>query len=247
MKYRITIPQPCHEDWNQMTPTERGKFCAVCQKEVLDFTHLTDKELVQRLDTGKKMCGRFRENQLNVDFHSMETPSVPMKKWWLGAASVLSLGIAGQAQVEQDSVKTVQLNENFTERKITKDSVITVRGKVIDEFGPIPNSNIQHFSKSHDNFFKNDVTNENGEFEIKVFSDERITFITPDLISKEYCVSDLNKDAINTIDFSDYTVLTEQVVVGMPFVSMKCKPNLWQRFTNIFRSRENRRCATRNH
>jgi hypothetical protein len=62
----ISIPQPCHEDWNSMTETERGKFCSACKKEVLDFTKLTDTELLTLIRINKyQLCGKFSESQLN--------------------------------------------------------------------------------------------------------------------------------------------------------------------------------------
>ncbi len=62
----IYIPQPCHEKWNEMTPTEKGAFCAVCSKEVVDFSRMTDDEVKNyfRVHAGEKPCGRFRKNQL---------------------------------------------------------------------------------------------------------------------------------------------------------------------------------------
>ncbi|MBS1513225.1 MAG: hypothetical protein JST86_20480 [Bacteroidetes bacterium] len=62
----ISIPQPCHEDWNVMTPEEHGRHCAVCCKTVIDFTNMTDEE-VQHFFLQRKhqqVCGRFRNTQL---------------------------------------------------------------------------------------------------------------------------------------------------------------------------------------
>ena len=44
-KFKITIPKPCHEDWNAMTPEETGRFCSVCTKGVVDFTNKTTEEI----------------------------------------------------------------------------------------------------------------------------------------------------------------------------------------------------------
>ena len=33
MKYKLKIPNPCDEKWNEMTPTEKGVFCSKCNKE----------------------------------------------------------------------------------------------------------------------------------------------------------------------------------------------------------------------
>jgi TonB family protein len=53
----------CAEDWQQMTPTARGRHCAACHKTVVDFTHATQADLEAAL-TGSRICGRFTPKQL---------------------------------------------------------------------------------------------------------------------------------------------------------------------------------------
>ncbi len=59
-KITLSIPQPCHEDWNKMSAMDKGRFCASCQKAVIDFTNMSDRELTEffKRPTGN-MCGRF--------------------------------------------------------------------------------------------------------------------------------------------------------------------------------------------
>ncbi|MES2575039.1 MAG: hypothetical protein V4572_08850 [Bacteroidota bacterium] len=66
-KFKVSIPQPCHEDWNKMTPDETGRFCSVCTKGVVDFTHKNSTEIQEYLiqNKGQKVCGRFRNEQIN--------------------------------------------------------------------------------------------------------------------------------------------------------------------------------------
>lgn len=63
---KITIPKPCHEDWNKMTPKEQGSFCSSCAKIVVDFTKMKKEEIKQYFIDKKeeKTCGRFTVNQL---------------------------------------------------------------------------------------------------------------------------------------------------------------------------------------
>jgi hypothetical protein len=70
---QIKIPQPCHENWAEMTPAEKGRFCASCQKTVFDFTALNDRQLMEVLKNQKQgsHCGRFRAEQLN---RTLEAP-----------------------------------------------------------------------------------------------------------------------------------------------------------------------------
>lgn len=63
---RISIEKPCHEDWQAMTPETQGRFCGACEKTVVDFTTMSDAEILQyfsKPDVGKT-CGRFRVEQL---------------------------------------------------------------------------------------------------------------------------------------------------------------------------------------
>jgi hypothetical protein len=65
--YIIRIPEPCHEDWNKMTPDDKGKFCNSCSKSVVDFTDKTDEEIISILQSsgGERVCGHFRKSQVN--------------------------------------------------------------------------------------------------------------------------------------------------------------------------------------
>ena len=44
--FKIEIPKPCHENWHEMLANERGAFCQNCQKTVIDFSQMTDNQLV---------------------------------------------------------------------------------------------------------------------------------------------------------------------------------------------------------
>ena len=65
--FKLTIPKPCHEDWNTMTPNEKGKFCGSCSKTVVDFTQKSTKEIKDYLvaNKGQRVCGHFYRKQLD--------------------------------------------------------------------------------------------------------------------------------------------------------------------------------------
>ena len=64
--FKITIPKPCHEDWNKMTPEETGRFCNSCVKSVVDFTAMNAPEINAFMSAheGEKICGRFKKDQV---------------------------------------------------------------------------------------------------------------------------------------------------------------------------------------
>ncbi len=64
---KIVIDNPCHENWDAMTPNEKGAFCLSCQKTVIDFSVKTVEEIKKffvELPQTENVCGRFKEEQL---------------------------------------------------------------------------------------------------------------------------------------------------------------------------------------
>ncbi len=86
-KIQLTVPTPCHENWDKMTPVEKGKFCGSCQKQVMDFTTMSDREIAQffkKPSTGS-VCGRFMNDQLDRE---IEIPKkrIPWLKYFFQIA-----------------------------------------------------------------------------------------------------------------------------------------------------------------
>lgn len=106
---RISIPRPCSEDWNKMNQTEKGRFCSSCQKEVIDFSGLTDKELYHYFSLVETIpCGRFHQSQLNTSLLSHERKSKPWKHLYKKAAAVLAfLSLKPSGAIAQESPQTV--------------------------------------------------------------------------------------------------------------------------------------------
>lgn len=70
--YSIAIPKPCHEDWNKMSPRDKGKFCSSCSKTVVDFTKMNTYEIQDFIhqNKDKRVCGHFKQAQLDsINLH----------------------------------------------------------------------------------------------------------------------------------------------------------------------------------
>lgn len=67
-KIQLSIPTPCHENWQGMTPNEQGRFCSSCQKTVVDFTNMTDSQIITFFKEPKaSVCGRLHPDQMDRD------------------------------------------------------------------------------------------------------------------------------------------------------------------------------------
>ncbi len=133
---KITIPKPCHENWEAMTPNEKGRFCSVCSKTVRDFTEASDDEMMIAFsDPSENICGNFRESQLNRDLRYSYINSL-FTKFAVGFMLTSGGFISLQAQQpRKDSLKDFTdglVIKGFSSKKISQ-SMVTGGGTVICE------------------------------------------------------------------------------------------------------------------
>lgn len=72
---QISIPKPCHENWENMQPEEQGKHCLACNKIVIDFSGWEQEQIMDYLQDkrGEKVCGRFNIGQLELQEDKVNT------------------------------------------------------------------------------------------------------------------------------------------------------------------------------
>lgn len=139
---QISIPQPCHEDWQGMTPADKGRFCDKCMKNVMDFTAKTDREILDSYAKDSKLCGRFKADQLNRDIAVVEKKSTV----WLATTSAIMtiVGVESSEVLAQEKQNTEQ-HENFMLGKMiapVKPQTKVIKGVVSDDDGPLPGANV---------------------------------------------------------------------------------------------------------
>jgi len=111
-KLQLQIPIPCHENWENMTPTEKGRFCASCQKQVVDFSNKSDRDIAmffKRPSTGS-VCGRFMEDQLNrnIDIPKKRIPWLKYFFQFLIPALFISYRANAQGKVKVVTTSAAQ-------------------------------------------------------------------------------------------------------------------------------------------
>jgi len=126
----IDIPQPCSENFQLMTPTERGAFCEKCSIDTFDFRDKTNDQIrgILKANIGHEVCGRFTGKQLeelNKDFEEWTFSSTKSFQsgflFALIAVFGLSLFSCADQQHETEIVSfqdaTKEIVRNFEELK----------------------------------------------------------------------------------------------------------------------------------
>lgn len=144
----LSIPKPCSEKWENFTLTSHGGFCSSCSKTVVDFTNMSDDQILDFF--AKKpthACGRFRPDQLKA--YSATAPLKINPGLTLLNAGFLSMlfMLAGKQTFAQDitpkTKKEVVDRRRHTADKTDESAPQTLRGVVLAEDNePIPGANI---------------------------------------------------------------------------------------------------------
>lgn len=160
---KITIPDPCHENWDAMTPVQQGRYCGACQKTVIDFTLMSDGQILDvfKKAGGRHPCGRYLPSQLDrplLDTRPKTTFIGTLAKRI--AAMVLLVQSASTAIAQQAKSHMVTV-EQFHEYDTDSLGRIQVSGKLIDTLSKQPLPHISVYIRQIDTTV---FTNLNGQF-----------------------------------------------------------------------------------
>lgn len=242
-KIQLTIPTPCHENWEAMTPVDKGRFCAACQKQVMDFSNMNDRQVVEffkKPSTGS-VCGRFMPNQLQRD---MEIPvkRIPWVKYFFQFA-IPAFFVSTKARAQGEVKVNTVIN-----KEVKKDSMI--RGQVLTQSCAVKitgDTVIMEKPAEPGIAISGRITNENNEpisfasvvikgTRIGVATDaagffklqpplgwEKITLVASSIsfITKEYSLS--RADHKGTLEIKMDQILLQQETMGVIVVTKKKK------------------------
>ncbi|MBL4705236.1 MAG: T9SS type A sorting domain-containing protein [Flavobacteriales bacterium] len=165
IKKNIMIPEPCHENWSDMTPKEKGRHCDMCDKVVVDFTNNTKEEIVDHLESAEgKTCGRFRSGQI----HKPLNQTLNLTKI---AASILAItGVQGAlfaqggAELRGNAITVDQVQ---TQHLTSNSKPATLIGQIIGVGNfPIPNAKVAVFSGGQ--LIKSSMSDVQGNYKIEL-------------------------------------------------------------------------------
>jgi len=135
---RITVSNPCTENWDDMSPEGKGRFCANCKKTIIDFSNLSEPELYRLFSNDNSIaCGRFHNDQLNKRILPATPPNRFSKNLSRAAAALFafaSLESASAGESQKNITTTVQLPIEKNPQDRTAGGYI-ISGQVQDTHG----------------------------------------------------------------------------------------------------------------
>lgn len=113
---QLSIPEPCHQDWNKMTPNDQGRFCTSCSKTVVDFSTMSDAALMQYFENLKdsNVCGRVYTDQLERSIQPVAKPRKKIFVYWQYLLAFVMMIAKGQMAKAQGAMKSGEVKMNKT-------------------------------------------------------------------------------------------------------------------------------------
>ncbi len=126
---KISIETPCQADWNAMNPTAQGRFCLLCEKEVVDFTHKTDEEVLDFLKNYKTTpCVRIESNRVNTPVAAAKPQYVwrwqrPVFAAFVFASFTLATSSCMGKQMPSRLIENMEMQGQDSIEAVKKDSI----------------------------------------------------------------------------------------------------------------------------
>lgn len=241
--FTLSINTPCAEKFESFQSTKQGGFCQSCQKEVIDFTKMTDKEILQFFkNSQEKTCGRFHDFQLKTYSEALS----PKKQnlWKAFGMGLMSFSLFSLFSIQKSEAKNhtsvinpISEKENdyqpIHHSKVLGDS-ISVEGNIIDENGePLPGVTILIKGTP-----RGTASGINGDFTIhNVNIGDILIFSGVGLETEELTIRGTSSNKLDAQIVEMKMKVMSCVMVGEVAVKhvYQSKPSLWQRIKNIFR------------
>jgi hypothetical protein len=229
--FTISIKEPCTQNWNEMSPDNSGRFCASCQKTVVDFTKFSDEELIAYFQQQKTIiCGRLTEKQLSIPM-----PQRPKRlTFWAvnkfaAASLVAALGLSFKADAQVSIIPTHNISKREVNNAVQEKPTL-INGIVKDEQGEgIPGASI-----TVKNTNKGTVSDIDGRFQLELTERDSVYELACNAIgmyTREIILNRNRSENISIIMKNDYTETMGAVII------IKTKLTLWQRLTKPFRKK----------
>lgn len=184
MKNKILkLENPCSEKWDNMKPNDKGSYCDVCTKNVIDFTKLNQVEISEIMKKPRNtICAKLTNSQLNTPLLNLDNNfelNISKSKIAAGLILATSLTVGQNLYAENQSIKTefiqnLESKLNSKEEKYNSkpsrpklNKAIVLNGKVTSEDLKTPVANAKITLVTSQKLLRT-TTSKDGTFSIEI-------------------------------------------------------------------------------
>jgi hypothetical protein len=215
----IQVETPCHEKWEHMQASVGGSFCNSCRKTVIDFTGMTDTQLLEYVKKHPSgVCGRFYNDQLETTL-KIPAKKIPWLKYFfrITLPAMLFSYKANAQKLIKKNPETVVVTDKKNHQSIALAPGFMLSGKVTGQNGePVPFASVSVPGTN-----EGTVADSNGLFRFRPTSAGRILEITAvGYESREVALSGIYADIKLNVATNENIVLPTVLVTSSRSTTM---------------------------
>ena len=144
----IPKPKSCDQKWSKMKPSDKGRLCTACQKEIIDFTKMSWQEILTIQNQSiSGVCGMYTPKQLanwgkseTSNFRIINPPLLSIFATWLAITPAIA---ESPLNIQEPPIQIMEGSEPvISELPHMNDSIgvpknILISGQVMDEHGAV--------------------------------------------------------------------------------------------------------------
>jgi hypothetical protein len=231
-KVEIKVATPCSEKWETFEKRGLNGYCNSCEKEVVDFTKMSDLQIKNYFKKAKgDVCGQMYSRQQKVYADTSKLTLKPLASALMTGAALLFTGTSTLAQSKDPTEQTEQKGRKGKAKKDIEDKSEeekrTINGRVTDESGEsLPGVNVK---------IKGTKIGTTSDLD----GNYRLTAVPSDILVFTFYNSDPIEESVgarSTIDVSMKVLFNlDAIVVGGIHYRWQPLRSLWWRTKSLFR------------
>ena len=239
----LSIPTPCAEKWGNFAPAINGGFCNSCSKVVVDFTKMSDSEILNFFTAQQAhTCGRFRADQLKTYSAPALLKVTPgMKLLKVGFVSLLLLLVSKQGTAQTITTKAKMVTVQHLLGRVAQpndapalDQIIRGTVKSSEDGSTLSGVNISLKGSA-----VGVVSDTNGSFEFpqQLKEGDVLVFSFIGLNTKEYSVPKKNNEdsvIVMSMQMCDMVMMGEVTIDGVYTHRSSGLRKLWSKVSGLF-------------
>ncbi|WP_025141997.1 carboxypeptidase-like regulatory domain-containing protein [Pedobacter jeongneungensis] len=167
---QLVLTNPCTKQWSEIERADGNHHCSSCNKNILDLSAKSDKELIQFFkNKNDNICGRVLASQLNRE---LVLPSPRLSWHWL-VPFALGASIISQAQAQNLKPVVVPSEQHPKSLSLSVEEAnnlpplkTIIAGKVVDNLKGNPLNGVEIRIKGDEKVLA--ITDSNGRFELSL-------------------------------------------------------------------------------
>jgi TonB-dependent SusC/RagA subfamily outer membrane receptor len=191
---QLVLTKPCTQQWSDIERADGNHHCSRCEKNIVDLTTKSDKELIQFFkNKSDHVCGRLLDSQLNRE---LVLPSPKLNWQWLVPFAFTAL-IVSPAKAQKLKPVAVQSDQHskssLTAVELSNtlpplDTIIT--GKVVNQVNGNALAGVEIRKKGEEKVLA--VTDSSGRFDLNVTDQDRLSKFTFNLAGFSKTETEIN-------------------------------------------------------